>query len=187
MFLMSVYRRSSLGVQALAGKEVAEGGGDGGGSFFGKEVPAVDRFAGHVGGQVAPQRERAAIVVIPARQRSGRAPQGQYRAADAAARGPVGGVVITVDARGGAVFLADGMQVISVAECRGIGGADRGVEGAGGAAPCRAQRVADQGVRGRADQAFGQRLGLGQQRPGPERECEAIIGAVPPGRSPAQP
>jgi hypothetical protein len=36
----------------------------------------------------------------------------------------------------------------------------------------------DHGVRGRADQAFGQRLWLGQQRPRPEREREAIVGAA---------
>jgi hypothetical protein len=59
------------GERSSSRKEAAERGGDGGGSFFGKEVPAVDRFAGDIGGQIAPQRERAAIVVIPARQRSG--------------------------------------------------------------------------------------------------------------------
>src|SRR5690348_11998321 len=95
-------------VRWLPGEETAERAGDGGGSFFGEEVPAADRGAGHVGGEFAPQRERSAIVVIPGRQRSGRAPQDEYWAGDAAARCAVGGIVVAVNARGGAVFLADG-------------------------------------------------------------------------------
>ena len=55
------------------------------------------------------------------------------------ARGPVGGVVVTVDARGGAVLLADGVDMLSVAERRDVGGADRLVIGVRGAAPLRTQ------------------------------------------------
>jgi len=77
--------------------------------------------------------------------------------------------------------VTDGVDVLSVAERGGIGGADRGVKGGRGAAPLRAQRVIDHCVRSRADQPFGQWLGLGQQRPWPEPERETIVGAVPDG------
>jgi hypothetical protein len=87
--------------------------------------------------------------------------------------------VVTVDARGGAVFLADGVDVRSVAERCGIGGADCIVKDMCGAAPLWAQRVTDHGVRGSADQAFGKRLGLTKQRPWPEAEREASVGSVP--------
>src|SRR5215471_17840408 len=102
-------------------------------------MPAVDRLARNVSGEITPQRERPAIVVVPARQRPGCAPQGECRAGDAAACGAVGGVVVTVDTRSGTVLLADGVDVRSVAERRHIGIADRIVESAGGAAPLRAQ------------------------------------------------
>src|SRR5262249_60874897 len=62
------------GVRWSSGEEAAERIGDGEGSIFGEQVPSVDRFAGDVGGEFGPQRERSAIVAVPGRQRSGRAP-----------------------------------------------------------------------------------------------------------------
>src|SRR5919112_2044880 len=99
--------------------------------LLGEEVAAVHRTAVHVVRELAPQRERPAFARVPARERTAGAPECEERTGDASPGLAVGGVVLTIDRRSRAVFLADRMDALAVAQHRHVGGADGLVEGVG--------------------------------------------------------
>lgn len=83
-------------------------------TLFREEVATVDRVAGDLCRQLAPELEWTALVDVPGPDRSGPAPQREHRAGDPVPRRAIGMVVLAVDARGGAVLLADRVQVVRV-------------------------------------------------------------------------
>ena len=96
--------------------------------LLGKEVAAGYRPACHLVGPAAPDAERSAIGLVPLGEGARLAPQRQQWSADAAACLPVGAVVFTVDAGGGAVLLCDRVDVVGRAERGDVGIADVGAE-----------------------------------------------------------
>src|SRR5262245_61881539 len=123
--------------------------------LFGKEVAAVDWVAGDIRRQFAPELERAAVVDVPRRERTRTAPQHQYRTGDPAFGRAVGPVVLAVDARRGPVLLTDSVDVVGVLQLREVLRARVLVESVRRCPPLHAQRVVDDRLGRRAEEAFG--------------------------------
>ena len=86
------------------------------GAFFREEMPAVDRLACDLIGPAPPQAQRPAIRFIPTRECALAAPQCKDRAGDAAAGVEIRLIIGAVDRGGGAIFLADGVDVRGLAQ-----------------------------------------------------------------------
>jgi hypothetical protein len=109
------------------------------------------------------------------------APQHEDRAGDPASGPAVGKVVLAVDAGCGAVLLTDRVDVVGVLQLRQVLRTPVLVERVRRCAPLQTQRVVDHRLWRRADESFGQGLGLRKQRPRPEAEGEPVVGAIPRG------
>src|SRR5215204_3774766 len=86
--------------------------------------------------------------------------------------------MLAIDGRGGSILLTDGVRVARVSKSLHIGGADLRREHRRGRAPS-AERIVDDGFRGRRQDALGKRFRLSEQRPRPEGKREPCIGAIP--------
>src|SRR5215212_9508200 len=86
--------------------------------------------------------------------------------------------MLAIDGRGGSILLTDGMCVSRISKSLHIGGADLRREHRRGRAPS-AERIVDDGFRGRRQDALGKRFRLSEQRPRPEGKRESCIGAIP--------
>src|SRR5919197_3692439 len=88
--------------------------------FLWEEVAAVDRMADDIRRQFAPDLKRPTVVDVPRSKRSGPAPQREHRAGDLVSGCAVGTVVLAIDARRGAVLLADRVEVVRIPKLREI-------------------------------------------------------------------
>src|SRR5918997_213584 len=97
--------------------------------------------------------------------------EGQERTSYPAPVRTVPPVVLAVDGRGGPVLLADGVGVDVIPEGLHVGVTNlRGKSGCGRTPPT--ERVVDDGLRERGQDALGEWLGLGEQRPRPGGQKE---------------
>ena len=148
------------------------------GRFLREEMAGFDGMALHVLGPGAPERQRPARFRIPGVERPC-APQSA--STGQAMRRPAGDVdlvVRAVEARGRAVLLADRMGALGILQRFQVGRSHLRREDRRRRAPA-AERGVEDDIGCRGQQALRQRIGLGQQRPGPVAEREAGIGAGP--------
>lgn len=135
-------------------------------------MTAVERLAGDVVCPVAPDVQG----VIPGRQRAFCAPQDLGGAGDLPSRGPILLVEQPIVGRAGAVVLADGVDDRCVPGAANVVGnglrlktsyhtTELGVE--------------EEPLRIGRDQRLGDGIRLGQQRPVPVAQREALIGTAP--------
>ena len=140
-------------------------------------MPALDRSARDVISEVTPYSQRGHL------GRSTRTTADHGRSMPAPGTGCAGAavlsVVVSVDAGGGPILLADGMRMFAVAEHGGVGGAVLFGERLGWRTPLGAERVRDYRVGRAGEEPLGKWFGLGEQRPGPEGESHSLLGLVP--------
>src|ERR687887_1253535 len=125
--------------------------------LFWEEVAAVERVAGDIRRELAPDLKRAAVVHVPGPKRSGPAPQYEHRASDPASFRAVGTVVLTVDARCGTVLLADRVEMVGILQLREVLRTRVIVECVRRRTPLATQCLVDHSLWRRADELFGER------------------------------
>src|SRR5215207_8598852 len=141
------------------------------GRLLGKVVAAIDSVARNIVGPVAPDTEN----VVPLLELRALAPQGQHGTGDAAAAS-VRLVVIAIDAGGGAIILADGVDggvmeaalVIRVGFRREVGWQ----------AAARLAAAEQEIVAPRSDEVLRNRRRLRKKKPMPVAEPEGAVGAA---------
>ena len=107
------------------------------------------------------------FVDVPGTKRPLGAPQGKKRTGYPTAAGTIRLVMLAVDGRGGSILLTDGMCVSRISKSLHIGRTDLRREHSRGRAPSP-ERIIDNGVRSRRQDAFRKWFRLSEQRPRPE-------------------
>src|SRR6185437_3528077 len=135
-----------------------------------KQMAAVERRALHMRGLFAPGGQH----VIELSHHPLRSPEREQRRLDPPAG--IGGVMLEIDGRGGAIILADGVDGSRQAVAAKIFPDER-FAGHAGSAALPGKMAAQEEFRSRLDHAFGKRRGLDQEKP-PEVTCgKSAIGA----------
>src|SRR5918997_1271018 len=150
------------------------------GNFFRKKVSGAQGVSSNIVAPGPPKPDWPALLGVPSAERPSGAPQGQegtdYPTTDRAIRL----VVLAIDGRGGPILLADGVRVAGIPKSPYIGGADLPGEHGRGSSPS-AERIVDNCAGDRRQDALGERIGLGEQRPGPVGQRQPCIGQLPHG------
>ena len=129
------------------------------GILFREKVAGVEPVAFNIIAPGLPKRDQSGLRYVPGIERPLRPPHGQERAHDPTTARAIRFVMLTVDRRGGAVFLADSVGMVGISERLHIGGTNLRREHSGGKSPLPECTI-DNGFGNRRQDALWERLRL---------------------------